>query len=205
MLQQPRTASEICSIPRLSGYFFTWIACGVILASVLQFFQNENMIRLFHRSEKGSRAATNTQIQQNASNADLGEGNDDFVETSFELSVLRWKLYGALTVSIIGIIVYLLIMFAHLDTALFPKLWTLHFKDGSHSERHLLYLLLIFWAAALHICTSSFSVGYVQPNVYFTCWFCFVTHCIKYQCMESLCQYAHHWFLKKTNRETTHN
>ena len=202
--QQPRTASDISSSPRLSGYFFTWIACGVMLASVLQFFQNENRVRLFQSSDKGYRAADNTQVQLNGSRTDSGEGNDDFVKTPFDSSVLRWKLYGALTVSIVGIIVYLLIMLAHLDTLLFPKLWKSNFKDGSHSERNLLYLLLVFWAAALHICTSSFSVGYVQPNVYFTCWFCFVTNCMTINVWRVSANVPTIGS-QKTSRKTTHN
>jgi hypothetical protein len=165
----PRPASDIGSSPRLLGYLFTWIASGVMLVTVLQFFGNGDTTT--------TRRQRHLETQARGNSTDPTDGNDDLVDTPFDASVLRWKLYGALAVSIFGITFYLLVMVAHLDTVLFPKLWKSVFQDGSRHERNLLYFLILFWSAALHICTSTFSVGYVQANVYFTCWICFFATC----------------------------
>jgi hypothetical protein len=40
--------------------------------------------------------------------------------------------------------------------------------------------MMLFWAAALHVCTSSLSVGQVQGNVYFTTWIAFISSAVNY-------------------------
>jgi hypothetical protein len=69
---------------------------------------------------------------------------------------------------------------AHFDTVCLPRLWYVIFRDGSKYEQNLLRLMLLFWSAALHVCTSSLSVGEVQGNVYFTTWIAFVASALNY-------------------------
>lgn len=87
--------------------------------------------------------------------------------------VIRWKLIGALVVSAIGIGSSLLILLLHFDTVVAPKTWICVFRDGSTVERNLILLLVLFWALAVHVCTSSSSVGESQANVFFTAWVAF--------------------------------
>lgn len=42
--------------------------------------------------------------------------------------------------------------------------------DGSVQERNLIILSMVFWSIGVHVCTSSFSIGSTQANVYFTSW-----------------------------------
>jgi len=84
--------------------------------------------------------------------------------------VYRWKLWGAIYVASIGVGMNLLILLVHFDTVMLPKLWVCIFRDGSLAERNLILFMILFWAAAVHTCTSSLSVGELQANVYFTAW-----------------------------------
>ena len=83
-----------------------------------------------------------------------------FVTTGGAL-VYRWKLWGAVYAGSIGVGLSLLILLAHFDTLCLPKLWMHVFRDGSTMERNLIFFLLLYWAAALHVCTSSLSIGEV--------------------------------------------
>jgi hypothetical protein len=106
-----------------------------------------------------------------------------FFMTANGYLVHRWKLVGAIYVGFVGVISSFLILLAHFDTFCLPRTWMLLFRDGSRGERNLLILLLLFWAAGLHVCTSSLSVGEVQANVYFTTWIgacCFL--CTYFMC-----------------------
>jgi len=197
--QQPRPVSDIRSSPRLAGYLFTCIASGVMLASVLQFFENKNTSTPTVRNRQ-----LEIVIAQSGGNSTETGVNDDFVNTPFNAVVQGWKLYGALTVSIFGVAAYLLIILAHMDTVIYPKLWKSFFKDGSIKERNLLCWLILFWAAALHICTSIYSVGYVQANVYFTCWICFLTACFNLNVWRAAANLPKLGSVR-TKRETTRN
>ena len=64
----------------------------------------------------------------------------------------------------------MLIVLVHFDTVFLPKVWKGIFQDGSIVERNLILFLLLFWAAAVYICTSSLSVGESQANTFFTAW-----------------------------------
>lgn len=106
--------------------------------------------------------------------------DDDFVPLEDGLRVLRWKFFGAFCFSTAGLIVSLILVMAHFDTVLFPQFWRSVFHDGSVRERNLLIALALFWTAALHVNTSSFSVGSVQGNVFFTTWTAFLACLLNY-------------------------
>lgn len=99
-----------------------------------------------------------TLVQQDLPEVD----NDVFFVTTGGFLVHRWKLWGAMYAGSIGVGLSLLIILAHFDTIFLPRLWMHVFKDGSWIEQYLILLLMAFWAAALHICTSSLSIGEVR-------------------------------------------
>lgn len=103
------------------------------------------------------------------------------IGTSTEF-VFRYKLLGAFFLSAIGCFLNLVTVLVHFDTICFPRVWNRIFCDGSLWEGVWISLLVLFWAVNLHICTSSFSVGQVQANVFFTAWLAFIA---VVSCLES--------------------
>lgn len=91
--------------------------------------------------------------------------NDTFFVTTGGALVYRWKLWGAVYAGALGVGLNLLILLAHFDTLFLPKLWMHVFRDGSLIERNLIVFLMAFWAAALHVCTSSLSIGEVRAHM----------------------------------------
>lgn len=84
--------------------------------------------------------------------------------------VYRWKLWGSIYMSATGTGLCLLTLLVHFDTVCLPRLWKSVFQDGSTAERNLILFFILFWAANVHICTSSLSVGESQANTFFTAW-----------------------------------
>ena len=66
----------------------------------------------------------------------------------------------------------MMVILLHFDMLILPQTWMNVFCDGSLAKGTLMGLLLLGWAAGLHICTSSLSVGERQANVFFTSWVC---------------------------------
>lgn len=126
------SSQDIRASPRLLGYLFCCTAASVMLASVIQFDRKDTLL------SGGSRAK--------------------YVTTLNGL-VYRWKLWGAIYVAAIGVGSCLLVVLVHFDTFCFPTVWVKVFRDGSLAERNLIFAMLLFWAAGVHICTSSLSVG----------------------------------------------
>ena len=88
--------------------------------------------------------------------------------------VYVWKLWACIGAATAGVLMFLIILLMHFDTICFPRLWFQVFRDGSLAERNILIGMLAFWCVALHINTSSLSVGEAQANVFFTTWIVFV-------------------------------
>ena len=156
------SSTDIRASPRLLGYLYTMIASAVMLASVAQYFRNNKDLGIFRRLQVANNTTTTDNTQDGPDVVNF-LGND----------VLRWKLTGALIVSIAGVSSSFLLFMAHFDTILFPQLWRTVFRDGSKIERNILLLNLLFWIGSIHVCTSSLSVGASQANVYFTTWIAF--------------------------------
>lgn len=152
---------DIRASPRLLGYLFGGIASVVMLVSVVQFYlrEEENFNQLQEIGEIGE--------------SDALFPSDQFFHTSFG-SVYIWKLWCCVAVASSGTLGFLVILLMHFDVFFFQKTWFQFFRDGSLAERNLLLGLTFFWAAALHVNTSAFSVGEVQANVFFTTWIVFV-------------------------------
>lgn len=166
------SSTDIRASPRLLGYLYTLIASSVMLASVVQLYQNgEEKVTGIFRSLKEEEANNKNNI------------ND--VVTVLGNDLLRWKLDGALVVSIVGGVVSFGLFAVHFDTVLAPRLWKKIFHDGSLIERNILIFMMLFWAAALYICTSSLSVGATQANVYFTTWIAFGSSLMNYDIWRS--------------------
>lgn len=124
--------------------------------------------------------------------------------------VYRWKLWGAIYMSSAGVALSLVSVLVHFDTVVAPKIWLSLFRDGSLAERNWILLLILFWAAAVYICTSTLSVGESQANVFFTTWIAFGSVAMNYGVWrESAGLPSLLAFNKVENggyyRETTHN
>ena len=162
------SSSDIRASPRLIGYLSCGLASAVMLVSVIKFWTADDgqaSILVFRR-----------QLQQDAQS----DGNDE-VEAVYGSTVLEPKLIGSIAVASAGLLFNLVILWMHLDTIVCPQIWRKAFCDGSIHERNLLILLTIYWIFGVYVCTSSFSVGEVQANVYFTAWICFFSIVVNYR------------------------
>ena len=145
------SAADIRGSTRLMGYFIQLLASSVMLMSVIQFYlRNQNNAEDFWKHVTNARFYTHTNG-----------------------IVYYWKLIGSILVGVTGAVLSLVVLLAHFDTVCLPRLWHAMFLDGSIYEKYYLGFLVLFWSVALHICTSSLSVGELQPNVFFTTWIAF--------------------------------
>jgi len=161
------SSGDIRASPRFLGYLFCFIAGSVLMVSVVQFYKTETTDAL---------PVTLEAIPDNTTEDD----SDEFYYTPNGDVVYRWKLWAAIYASSGMVGMCLLIMIAHYETCMAPKLWIAIFRDGSLAERNLICFLIVCWAGTLHICTSSLSVGEVQANVYFTSWIAFGSMALTY-------------------------
>jgi hypothetical protein len=156
---QVRTDDDLADIrgsPRLLGYLFSLMASAVMLVSVVQFYRQ----RGFQDDAAGT--------------------YDPYYYFSNNGLVYRWKLWGAVCVSSAGMVLSLWSVWVHLDTFVAPAWWAVAVRDGSRIEQVWIGGLLLFWAAGVHICTSTLSVGESQPNVYFATWIAFGATAMNY-------------------------
>jgi hypothetical protein len=148
--------ADIRGSPRLLGYLFSMMASSVMLVSVVQFYR------------------------QRGFQDDAMVTYDPYYYFSNNGVVYRWKLWGTVSVSSAGMVLSLLSIWVHLDTLVAPDLWAVAVRDGSRIEQCWILGLLLFWAAAVHVCTSTLSVGESQPNVYFATWIAFGATAMNY-------------------------
>jgi len=185
--QRGLSTSDIRASPRLIGYIYQLVASVVLLISCVAFFKTEQRLADFDLEA----------IRKNLRRE---------IHYSVAGPVYFWKLIGSQVIGTLGVAMTLIITVAHFDTVCFPKFWLAIFRDGSKWEQNILKLMILFWALALHICTSSLSVGEVQGNVFFTTWIAFAASAMNYGVwktsagFESLAEKVstHH-------RETTYN
>lgn len=152
------SSEDIRASPRLLGYCIQFLASIVMLISVSTFLseeERENYAEIW-----------------NVFNRMIGDRKELYYSNESR-AVFAWKLFGCFAVSGFGTIVTLAIILVHFDTVCIPSFWLRTFRDGSKSEHVLLIALVIFWVFALHVNTSSLSVGQSQANVYFTSWILF--------------------------------
>lgn len=157
-------STDIRGSPRLMGYLSCGLASAVMLVSVMQFYkQGDDKVELlvFRRqlNETGDANATDTSD---------GEEEDQPTDAVFGSTVLEPKLIGSVAVASAGVFFNMTILLMYMDTFVCPEVWRRVFCDGSVYERNLLLAFIIFEIFSLYVCTSSFSVGEVQANVYFT-------------------------------------
>jgi hypothetical protein len=105
--------------------------------------------------------------------------DDTYFATLDEL-VYRWKLWGAIYIAAIGAGLCAVTVLVHFETVCFPHYCVKIFRDGSLAERNLIFAMLAVWAAGVHICTPSLSVGENQANVFFTTWIAFGSIALNY-------------------------
>jgi hypothetical protein len=161
--QQPGiSTSDIRASPRLIGYIYQLLASVVLLISVVAFYKDD---------------------EQKLLDIDLQELKENLrreIYNSLSGPVYYWKLIGSAVIGSVGVAMSLIITVAHFDTVCFPKFWLAIFRDGSKWEQNLMRFMILFWAAGLHVCTSSLSVGEVQGNVFFTTWIAFAASAMNY-------------------------
>jgi hypothetical protein len=157
------STTDIRASPRLVGYFYQLLASTVLLITVVKFYRNSAEDATVFSIDSG-----------------LMHVSDRNIFESINGPVYYYKLVGCAVIGSVGAGVCSFIVLAHFDTVCFPRLWVTFFRDGSKWEQNLLRLMLLFWAAGLHVCTSSLSVGEVQGNVYFTTWIAFASACLNY-------------------------
>jgi len=165
-------ANDIRGSPRLMGYLSCGLASTVMLVSVMQFYTADDdhvKVLVFRRQLQNSTNTTDNII----------DGNEE--DAVFGSTVLHTKLIGSIAVAGAGVFFNMIILWMHLDTFVCPQVWRTVFCDGSLYEYYLLILLIMFWTFGLYMCTSSFSVGEVQANVYFTAWICFFSILMNYR------------------------
>lgn len=181
--------SDIRASPRLIGYIYQLLASAVLLISVVKFYR---------LSETDGSIEINTEI--------LKQNFQQKIYDSVAGPVYFWKLIGSAVVGSIGAAMTLIITVAHFDTFCFPRFWIWVFRDGSAWEQNILRFMMLFWVCALHVCTSSLSVGEVQGNVFFTTWIAAASSFLNYGVWRKSAGFpslaekisAHH-------RETTYN
>ncbi|CAJ1899723.1 unnamed protein product [Cylindrotheca closterium] len=154
-IQTGLSSTDIRASPRLIGYLYQLLACIVLSITAIKFDQNSQNETLFSLGWDYI-FATDARIYQ-----------------SIKGPVYYWKVIGSAIVGAVGGGISLLVVLAHIDTIFLPKTWYKVFRDGSMFECYLLRFLLIFYTAALHVSTSSLSVGQIEPNVFFTSWIAF--------------------------------
>ncbi len=172
--------SDIRSSPRMSCYLYSLLCSAVMLVSIVQFyFKNGDSISLLITDGESSLS---------------------------QWGVYLYKLWGAFAVSAAGVVINLLILFAHFDTFFAPEFWQSFFRDGSHGERNLIYCLMVYWMGGLYLCTSTLSVGSAQANVYFATWLAFGVQVMLYNVWR-LCAGYRTWteIVRSAPCETTYN
>ena len=157
------STTDIRTSPRLVGYLYQLLASSILLITVVKFYrlsqdETSELEVLFKVS-----ATTDKRIFQSVNGP-----------------IYYWKLVGAAIMGSVGTCICLIIVLAHFDTFCLPRLWYMAFRDKSRFEQNVLRSLVLFWAVALHVCTSSLSVGQVQGNVYFTTWIGFASSAVNY-------------------------
>jgi hypothetical protein len=96
-------------------------------------------------------------------------------------AVYKWKLWGALIASATGLLLSFFTVLVHFDTIIAPRLWVRLFRDGSLFERNWILLLLLFWAGAVFVSTSTLSLGESQANAFFAAWFALASMAVNYK------------------------
>jgi len=84
--------------------------------------------------------------------------------------VIPWKVDAAIAFSMVGLVIFLIIVLGHFDTWFYQKMWSRVFKNGSLVERNIIYSLMIYWTFGLWVCTSVGSPGMNQTNVLISSW-----------------------------------
>jgi hypothetical protein len=157
------STSDIRASPRLVGYIYQLLASTVLLISVVKFYRNSEADKLLNIDREILRVNFAAEIYYSVAGP-----------------VYFWKLIGCAAVGSLGAALSLVITVAHFDTVCVPRFWVTIFRDGSRWEQNILRFMILFWAAGLHVCTSSLSVGEIQGNIFFTTWIAFAASVLNY-------------------------
>lgn len=165
---------DISTSPRFLGYVFSFLSSAVSLASSIMFYvRGVYPVDFDDFGEWAEKKGIN--ITEN----DLDELTDIYNQMDFSSKLFltsggvvtqNYQVYGSITISALLTGITMLVVFAHLDSYCFPNYFRQFFRDGSVSERNLIIVLIVISAISLQICTSRFSIGEAQVNVFFSTW-----------------------------------
>lgn len=101
--------------------------------------------------------------------------------TSGGVVTQNYQVLGAIAVSALLTFITMIVLFAHLDSFCCTNQFRHFFRDGSKSERNLILCLIGISTISLQICTSRFSIGETQVNVFFSTWTNFISCTLNFE------------------------
>ena len=176
---------DISTSPRFLGYIFSFFSSAVLLASSVVFY-----VRGVYPADSSDLALVAAKHGINITTSDLDALKTRYDEMSFSSKLFltsggvvtqNYQVYGSIVVSSILTTITLFAVFAHLDSFCCPNFFRHFFRDGSKSERNLIISLIIISTISLQICTSRFSIGEAQINVFFSTWTNFISCVLNFE------------------------
>jgi len=176
---------DISTSPRFLGYIFSFFSSAVTLASSVEFYL------------RGVYPTDSSELREVAVNNGINFTTKDMTQlsaiydgmnfssklsfTSRGIVTHNYQVYGAIAVSALLTVITVLVLFAHLDSFCCPNYFRVFFRDGSKSERNLILALIAISTVSLQICTSRFSIGEAQVNVFFSTWTNFISCTLNFE------------------------
>lgn len=165
---------DISTSTRFLGYVFSFLSSAVSLASSIMFYIRGIYPVDFDDFDEWA-AKRGINITENDADQlkdiyDQMDFSSKLFFTSGGIVTQNYQVFGSIAVSALLTGITMLVVFAHLDSYCFPNYFRQFFRDGSVSERNLIIALIVISAISLQICTSRFSIGEAQVNVFFSTW-----------------------------------
>lgn len=176
---------DISTSPRFLGYIFSFFSSAVTLASSVMFYVRgvypANISDLSKVGTKSGINLTKSEVTELTARFDQMTFSSKLFFTSGGIVTQDYQVYGSIAVSAMLTAITMFVLFAHLDSFCCPNYFRHFFRDGSLSERNLILALIIISTISLQICTSRFSIGEAQINVFFSAWTNFVSCALNFE------------------------
>lgn len=176
---------DISTSPRFLGYIFSFFSSAVLLASSVMFYVRgvypTDFNDLKDIAEKNGITISTKEINGLQARYDSMNFSSKLFFTSGGIVTQNYQVYGSIAVSALLTVITMVVLFAHLDSFCCPNYFRHFFRDGSKSERNLILALTAISAISLQICTSRFSIGEAQINVFFSTWTNFISCALNFE------------------------
>ena len=176
---------DISTSPRFLGYIFSFFSSAVLLASSVMFYVRgvypANSSDLVSVAAKHGINITTSDLDALKTRYDAMDFSSKLFLTSGGVVTQNYQVYGSIAVSSVLTTITLVVVFAHLDSFCCPNFFRHFFRDGSKSERNLIIALIVISTVSLQICTSRFSIGEAQINVFFSTWTNFISCVLNFE------------------------